>query len=185
MTARRFWGDADPLGRQLMIEKTTFEIIGVVGNMRYGNPAAAPAPEAFIPYEQTAHNGGTFVFRGPPASLRAVKAAIWTLNPVQPITNIRTAEEMFGRATATRRFNMLLMAIFGALALTIAVTGIYGVIAFMVGQRTREVGVRVALGARPWEVVRLFVRQGAAVVCVGIAAGTVGAWWLSRTVQSE
>ena len=79
---------------------------------------------------------------------------------------------------------MLLMTIFGALALVIAATGIYGVIAFNVSQRTREIGVRMALGARRSEVIGLFVRQGAAVLFAGIAAGLVGAWMLARTVHT-
>jgi hypothetical protein len=86
-----------------------FEIVGIVANMRYGNPADAPAPGAFLAYEQTAGNG-------PPNSVPAVKAAIWRMNPAQLITDVRTAANMFGRATATRRFNMLLMIIFAALA---------------------------------------------------------------------
>jgi predicted permease len=184
MAARRFWEGQDPLGQRIEIENTTFEIVGIVGNMRYGNPASPPAPEAFLPYEQTAHNGGTIVFRAPRSSIPAIKAAVWSLNPAQPITGLQTAEDTFGRATATRRFNMLLMSIFAMLGLAIAVTGIYGVMAFIVNQRTREVGVRVALGARPSEVVSLFLKQGVGLLVAGISGGTIAAWWLARTVQS-
>ena len=183
LAAHRFWSDRDPLGQSLTINDTTYEIVGIVGDMRYGGPASAAAPEAFLPFEQTGQNGGTIVFRGPLNSTRAVKAAIWRLNVGQPITGLRTSEEMFARATASRRFNMQLMSIFAALALTIAATGIYGVIAFMVHQRTREVGIRVALGAGQSQVVGLFLREGIRIVVAGIASGTVAAWWVSKMVQ--
>ncbi len=183
LAARRYWNDRDPIGQPLTINATTYTIVGIVGDMRYGGPASAAAPEAFLPFEQTGQNGGTIVFRGPANSTAAVKAAIWRVNAGQPITNTRTSEEMFARATASRRFNMLLMSIFAALALTIAATGIYGVIAFMVQQRTREVGVRLALGAGPSQVVALFLREGIRILLAGLAGGAVGAWWLSKTVQ--
>jgi predicted permease len=182
--ARRFWGDEDPLGQRIEIQKTTFEIVGVVGDMRYGGPAAPPAPEAFLSFEQSASRGGTFLVRASADTIPAIKAAIWNIDPAQPITDLRTAEEQFGRATAARRFNMLLMTIFAALALAIAATGIYSVIAFIVSQRTREIGVRVALGAQRSQVLALFLRYGAAVVFAGISGGLIGAWWLAKTVQS-
>ena len=120
----------------------------------------------------------------PLAAVPALKQAVWDVNPSLPVTAIQTAEELFALATARRRFNMLLMSVFAALAVVIAATGIYGVIAFVVVQRTREVGVRVALGARAGDVVRMFVRQGAATVLLGIATGLVSAWWLAQTVRS-
>lgn len=185
---RQFWGGKSPLGARFEINATTYEIVGVVGDMRYGGPANPPAPEAFLHVEQTpAYSGGSFLVRsrrGADSVLPEVKAAIWSVIPGRPITNIHTTEELFGRTTATRRFNMLLMSIFAALALVIAATGIYGVIAFVVGQRTREIGVRVALGARGSEVVGMFLRQGAIVIAAGITAGLIGAWLRARTVQT-
>ena len=185
---RQFWGGKSPLGARFEINEITYEVVGVVGDMRYGGPASPPAPEAFLHLEQTeAHSGGTLLVRSrraPGSVLPDVKAALWSVNPDRPITNVRTTEELFGRTTATRRFNTLLMSIFAALALVIAATGIYGVIAFVVSQRTREIGVRVALGARGSEVVGMFLRQGAIVIAAGITAGLIGAWLLARTVQS-
>ena len=184
LAARRFWGEANPIGQSLAIEKTTYEIVGIVGNMRYGGPAAPPAPEAFLPFEQTARIGGTFIFRGPPASASAVRQAIWRVDPAQPIGEAQTAEQLFGRATASRRFNMLLMSIFATIAIAIAATGVYGVIAFLVSQRRREVGVRLALGARRSQVVALFVKHGAAVLATGIVVGLTGAWFLGAIVRN-
>ena len=182
--ARTFWPEGHAIGQPLTIEKTTFEIVGIVGDMRYGGPAAAVVPEAFLPFEQAAGHGGTFIVRAPPTSVQAVKAEIWRIDPSQPISGPISAGEMFDRATATRRFNTLLMLVFGVLALVIAVTGLYGVLAFIVGQRMREVGVRVALGARPSQVVVLFLKQGVVVLTAGVVSGLVGAWWLARMVQS-
>jgi predicted permease len=184
LAARRFWGDTNPIGQPLTIGKTTYLIVGIVASMHYAGPAAARAPEAFLPFEQAGKTWATFIFRGLIAQAPAVKAAIWSVNPAQPVSDLRTAEATFGRATATRRFNMFVMAIFATLALAIAVTGIYGVIAFIVNQRTREVGVRVALGAQRGQVVGLFVREGGVLLGVGIAAGLVGAWLAGGTVQS-
>jgi putative ABC transport system permease protein len=124
------------------------------------------------------------VFRAPPSRIPAIKAAIWALNPAQPISSLQTADETFGRGTAARRFNMVLMSVFAILALAIAATGIYGIMAFIVGQRTREVGVRLALGAQPSAVTGLFLKEGAAVVVTGLTAGAVAAWWLARSLQT-
>jgi predicted permease len=185
---RQFWGGKSPLGARFEINEITYEIVGVVGDMRLGGPASPPVPEAFLHTDQSeAYSGGTLLVRSRRAGgtvLPDVKAALWSVNPDRPITGVRTTEELFGRTTATRRFNMVLMSIFAALALVIAATGIYGVIAFVVGQRTREIGVRVALGAQGSEVVGMFLRQGAIVIVAGIAAGLAGAWMLARTVQS-
>ena len=155
--------------------------------MRYNDPTLPPVPEAYLNYEAaTLHGGGTLLLRTPgdaSAIVPAIKAAIWAVNPSQTLTNLQSVDTQYARTTAARRFNMLLMVIFATLAVTIAATGIYGVIAFLVGRRTREIGVRVALGASPSEVVALFLRQGVFVVMAGIAAGLVGAWWLARAVQ--
>lgn len=184
LAARRFWGETNPIGQPLTIQETTYQIVGIVGSMHYAGPAAALAPEAFLPFEQTARSFATFIFRGPATRTSAIKAAIRSVNPAQPVSDLITADATFGRATATRRFNMFLMAIFATLALAIAVTGIYGVIAFITNQRRREVGVRIALGAQRWQVVGLFLREGGMLLTAGIAVGLLGAGLLGQTVQS-
>lgn len=99
---------------------------------------------------------------------------------------MRALNRLFGGLTAIFRRKRLdlLMSIFAALALVIATTGVYGVLAFIVNQRTREIGVRIALGADPGDVVALFLRQGTLIVLLGLAAGLGGAWWLARTVET-
>ncbi len=113
-----------------------------------------------------------------------MKAAIWSQIPGEPIREIKTTEELLGRTTAARRFNMLLMTTFAALALLIAATGIYGVIAFIVNQRTREIGIRMALGASEADVAGMFLRGGVGTLVTGIVSGLLGAWVLERTVES-
>jgi ABC-type antimicrobial peptide transport system permease subunit len=183
VAARKFWGEANPIGESLVIRKISYQIVGVVGSMRYAGPASVLPPEAFLPFEQTARNYAAFLFRGPVTSIPALKAAVWSVNPTQPISVV-VADRMFGRATATRRFNMFLMSIFAVLAVAIALTGIYGVISFVVNQRTREVGVRIALGAGRSQVIGLFLRQGLGLLATGIVFGLVAASLLGSTVQS-
>ena len=186
--ARQFWPGADPIGDRIEIEKVPWEIVGVAADMRYTDPTEAPMPSAFMHYEQSPlHGGGTLLLRtiGDRATvISAVKTAVWSLNPEQTLIELQTVDAQYARMTAARRFNMTVMSIFASLALVIAATGIYGVIAFLVGRRTKEIGVRIALGARRSEVVALFVRQGMAAVMAGIAAGLLGAWLLARSVQA-
>jgi predicted permease len=186
--ARQFWPGGEAIGGLFEVERVTYEVVGIVGDIRYFNPALPPEPELFLHYQHGQYGAwATFMVRslgGGPDMPPAVKEAIWSVAPGRAIAGVTTAEESFGRVTAARRFNMLLMTLFAALALVIAATGIYGVIAFVVGQRTREIGIRVALGARSGEVVGQFVRQGAVVLLTGIAAGAAGAWALAHTVEA-
>ena len=186
--SRQFWPGADPIGDRIEIQKVQWEIVGVVADMRYTDPTEPPLPSAFMHYEQsTLHTGGSLLLRttgDAAAAVAAVKEAVWALNPAQTLIAVQTVDSRYARMTAARRFNMTLMSIFAILALVIAATGIYGVIAFLVGRRTKEIGVRIALGAGHSEVVGLFLRQGIAVVLTGIAAGLSGAWLLARSVQS-
>ena len=186
--ARQFWPGDDPIGDRIEIEKVPWEIVGVAADIRYSDPTEAPVPSAFMHYEQsTLHVGGTLLLRTAAdraTAIGAVKKAVWSLNPEQTLLELQTVDAQYARLTAARRFNMTLMSIFALLALVIAGTGIYGVIAFLVGRRTKEIGVRIALGAGRSEVVGLFLRQGVAVVIAGIGAGLLGAWLLARSVQA-
>jgi predicted permease len=185
--ARRFWGETDPVGDRLVVDQRKYEIVGVVGDIRYVSLEVPPGPQLFMALEQTSARAATLLVRttgDPLRLLPAVKEAIWSVEPQQPVGVVATGEALFERATSVRRFNMLLMGLFGALALVLAGTGIYGVMAFLVGHRTREIGVRLALGARGWEVAGGVLREGGAVLAGGITIGLAGAWWLSRTVET-
>jgi predicted permease len=185
--ARRFWPGENPVGQRVTFNERTHEIVGIVGDMRYASIITSPEPEVFVPFKQGSAGLGTILLRvdeSPAAILPAIKGAVWAVAPQQPITDIETVESSLHRSTARRRFNTFIMGVFGVLALAIAATGVFGVMAFMVGQRTREIGVRIALGAQTGQVVGLVLRQGLWVLATAIAAGLLGAWALGRTVQS-
>jgi predicted permease len=185
--ARRFWGGADPLGSRIVIDQRQYEIVGVVGDIRYVSLETPPGPQLYLAMEQTSARAGTLLVRAEGDPLRllpAVKAAIWSVDPDQPVGVVATGDSLLEQATSVRRFNMLLMVIFGGLALALAATGVYGVMAFIVSHRTREIGVRLALGARGIEVARGVLREAAMVLGAGLALGLLCAWWLGAAVES-
>ena len=183
---KELWDGRSPLGDRIRINKALYEVVGVAGDIRYRGPATPPVPEAFVPYLQSYVAGGPLLVRARAREdvIPLVKAAVWSVDPTLPITDIRTADELFDLATAERRFNMELISVFALLALAIAATGVYGVLAFAMNQRRREIGIRLALGAQPASVVAALVRSAGFVIAAGIASGLGAAWALSRTVQS-
>ena len=183
---RQFWDGRSPLGQHLEIGKTVYEIVGVVGDMRYRTVTSAPVPEAYIPYLQSTVGGSNLLIRAERGTdiVPAIKAAIWSVNPNLPVPNVKTADQLFARATAPRRFNMLIMSVFAALAVLIAATGVYGVLSLVVTQRRREIGVRMALGATSTAIVRMFIIGSSGIIFGGIAIGVAGAWLLARSIQS-
>jgi putative ABC transport system permease protein len=141
-----------------------------------------------MPLGQNETVGSTLVLRtagNPLAVLPAVKAAIWSVNDQQRLTgDVVTLEGYMDRLIAQRRFNMALLALFGALGLVIAAVGIYGVMAYVVAQRTNEIGVRMALGATPGAVVGMVLGRASLLMLLGLAIGGAGAWYLSAGVRA-
>ena len=185
--AQRYWPDRDALGQRIIIEQRDMTIVGIVGNIRHGGPESQVQPEAYVPLAQDGVLSAALVLRtegDPLAFLPAVKAAIWSVNPEQRFTtDVFTLEAHMDRLIAQRRFNMALLAIFGVLGLVIAAAGIYGVMAYAVAQRTAEIGVRMALGATPGNVVAMVLGNAGVLMAVGLGIGTAGAWYLSATVE--
>ena len=114
---------------------------------------------------------------------RAAAGAIRSMDPNQPVSQVRPMEEVLADSVSRARFTMLLLAIFAGVALALAMVGIYGVVSYLVAQRTREIGIRMALGATPGEVLRMVVGHGAILTLVGVAIGLAGSWVLTRLLS--
>jgi putative ABC transport system permease protein len=148
---------------------------------------ADPRPEAYVPLAQNPARYMTLVVRSPldPGALTdAVRKELRSIDPNVPAYGIRTLREVLDGSLAARRFNMALLLVFAAVAVALACVGLYGVIAYMVTQRTHEIGVRLALGARPADVLGLVVRHGMALALAGVAIGVLGAFALTRALAS-
>ncbi|CAN5865154.1 hypothetical protein BH18ACI5_BH18ACI5_00910 [soil metagenome] len=160
-------------------------IVGIAGDIRALGPESPARQEVYIPFLQDESIGATLVMRTPGDPMKvlpAVKAAIWNVNREQRLTSDAvTLEKYMERLIAQRRFNMAVLALFGGLGLVIAAVGIYGVLAYIVAQRTNEIGVRMALGATRSNVVSMVLKRAALLMGLGSLAGCAGAWYSTVT----
>ena len=185
--ARKYWPGVDPIGQHMTIENKDWEVVGIVGNMRHLGPESPVRQEAYLPIMQTQTLGASLIIRtkgDPLAVLPSVKAAIWSVNPEQHLNeDVFTIEGYMDRLIAQRRFSMALLGLFGILGLMIAAAGIYGVMAYVVAQRTNEIGVRIALGASPAQVLRMVLGRATLLTSAGLTIGGSVAWYLSSGVE--
>ena len=185
---RRYFGSADPLGRAILLDDTPYSVVGVVGNVRHTGPEVDVRAEGYIPYAQSNQGSATLVMRTtadePFSLVPAVQAAVREVVPNARFLEPQTVDQQFARLVAQRKFNMAVLAIFGALALAIAAVGVYGLMAFLVAQRTREIGVRIALGAVPAGILRLVLRRASLLLLSGLLLGLTSAALLERLVRA-
>ena len=183
--ARRYFAGLDPIGRRLRGKNATtpLEIVGVVADIPPFLPGTPAQPEIYWPYAQVPRWASYFVLRtsgDPTAIVKIVGARLKSVDPDMEASGPATLEDRVGRQLRRPRFNLLLIGVFAAFALGLTVVGVYGVIAASVAGRTREIGVRVALGASARQVLAMVVREGMILVGLGVAIGLVAAVWLTR-----
>ncbi len=183
--AQRYWPGRNPIGEKIGKAPHQLTIVGVVGNTKRRTLADKPVSELYQSYEQYLGPtvAATLVLRtfGDPRSVTAsVRRAIHNFDPQQVVSNVQTMERQVENTTAEPRFYTILLLMFGALALTLTVVGVYGVASYTASRRTREMGIRMALGAERGALVSMIVRQGLGSVLAGLAVGIVGAWMAAR-----
>jgi putative ABC transport system permease protein len=197
--AQKYWPDENPIGKTIIANQAVevtiskgssfefkpreLEIVGVVGDVRQLGLDAPPDPELFMPYTQWPSNEMALVLRTasePSSLIPVVKKEIWRVDPDQPVADIKTMDELVSTEAAGRRFVLQLIGVFASIALVLAAVGIYGVVSYGTRQRTHEIGIRMALGARGRQILWLVAGQNAKWLLIGITTGVAGALALTR-----
>jgi putative ABC transport system permease protein len=189
--ARRYFANEDPIGKHMAIndgDENMREIVGIVKDLKQSEWTAEPKPEMYLAHSQaSAPRSLALVVRSDSAPLKlaaSVTNEIWTIDKNLPVSDVRGMEDVISESVSQQRFNMLLLGIFASVALLLAAVGIYGVMAYTVTQRTHEIGIRMALGARASDVFKLVVGQGMTLVLIGIGIGLVVAYAATRVLAS-
>jgi putative ABC transport system permease protein len=190
---RQYFANEDPLGKRIRWARNPevqwITIIGVVGDVKHFGLDLPEQPALYSPYTQINpwKRWMTIVARtqsDPESMAQAVKRQVWKVDSQLPVTRVKTMNDVSAASFAARRFNMLLLAIFAGLALALGAVGIYGVMSYAVTQRTQEIGIRMALGARATDVLKLVIKNGLALTLIGIVIGVAGAFGLTRLLTA-
>ncbi|HKS41988.1 MAG TPA: FtsX-like permease family protein, partial [Blastocatellia bacterium] len=188
--AQEYFKGENPLGKKLKLGwggDDPKEIVGVVGNVRHRSLSDDARPEMYVPQAQFGNAGITLLVRSnvkPESLIATIKTEVHALDPELPLTEIKTLDEYRADSVALPRFNTFLLSLFAGLALLLTVVGLYGVISYTVTQRTHEIGIRMALGAAPRNVLKLIVGQAMQMACIGVAIGLVASFFLTRLMSS-
>ena len=183
--ARRFWPGQDPMGKQIKIleDGTSGTVVGVIGDTKQYRLNDEATPQLYGAYSQQPIYFATLVARTtvePMSVSESVRQAIWRVDPDQPMWKIRSVQWLVERSVADRKFLVALMLVFAALALALTVIGLYGVISYLVNQRTQEIGIRMALGAQVHHIMQLILKHGVVLVALGVVIGLIAAVVLTR-----
>jgi putative ABC transport system permease protein len=191
--ARRLWPGHDPVGRRFKLgardaDRPWFAVVGVVADMRRQGPEREPVPQMFVSLAQDPPGSVDLLIRtstdDPGALADSLRAAVRRVDKQAPIYGVAPLEQLFGGYLTQRRFQTSLLTAFSVVALLMAAIGIYGVIQYSIAMRTQEIGLRMAIGARPGDIFRMVIGEGLALSLAGLALGLVGAWWLGRAGSS-
>jgi putative ABC transport system permease protein len=185
--ARQTFGGLDPIGRQIGVPRPA-TIVGIVTDLKYSRLDQDAEPEAFVALERIPPRFNMSIAArvtgSPAAAARALACQVAAIDPTQPVFAVKTLDQALSDSLAPRRFNLFLLGAFAAAAVLLALVGVYGVMAYAVAERTREIGVRMALGAREAQVVGMVAREAGMVAGGGIAAGLVAAWGATRVMAN-
>ena len=189
--SKRYWpqqfhGAQDPISQKLLIGREAFEIVGVVGTVHHSGLDKTAEPTIYTNFRQAPENHVRIVLRhdNPSSIVNAAKQAIYAVDRNQPVFNVRTMNDLVDGSQRSSRFASNVLAVFAGLALLLASIGIYGVVSYTVTQRKGEIGIRLALGAAPGEVIRMIVAQGTLLALIGISVGLAAALVASRLLSS-
>ena len=185
--AEKVWPNESPLGKRLMLDynrgKYAYEVVGVTDGVRYYGLKKEPPLEVFIPHAQNAYLPMNIVVKtksDPSQLIETIQAAVRSLDATQPVSNIKTMDQLVSSSVAKDRFSMWLLGFLAILALILATSGLFSLLSYLVSQRKHELAVRIAVGAQRSDVLRLIMGQGALLLCVGIAVGLVGSFVAGR-----
>ncbi len=185
--AQRLWGKENPIGRKLKDNGSILEVVGITPDFRSTSLDREPVNMLYIPYWQRPRLSAELLVRtaiDPRTLASALRSAVWEIDREVTLPQVRTLEEVMSRSVSQRRFQMLLVLLFAAAALSLAAFGTYGVLSYAVTRRTAEMGLRMALGAPQADVLRMVLRQGMMPVFAGLAAGALAALAVGRYLES-